>query len=349
MAVFQERMPQLRNEEEKRGWVVALPLPNLQTYLPRQLITFLPPLFECSLTAFAVGQPIVAEMYNHGKQMLETSMANFAAVQMEPVLLEPERNLEKIIQFIFQASNLGAEVLVFPECATTGYGLSLDEARAFSELIPGPSTNRISDVCRDTNCIVVVGMLEKDDEGNIFNTAVLLGADGLLGKYRKTHLPYLGVDRFLSPGTSINGPFDTLAGKFGLLVCYDLRFPEPIRVLALKGAQAILLPTAWPHSATIYPDFMAQSRSAENSLYLIAANRIGEERGTRYLGRSMIIGMNGEKLAEGTSDQEEILLAEIEPTLSENKNRIFTPGEYELNLFKDRRPELYDYLIYEMQ
>jgi predicted amidohydrolase len=268
-------------------------------------------------------------------------MAKFAAIQMQPVLLDPEKNLEKIIQFIYEASHIGAEVLVFPECSLSGYGLSLDEAQTFSEPIPGPAIKQITEACRDTHCIVAVGMLEKDSEGNIYNAAALLGADGLLGKYRKTHLPYLGVDRFLSRGDLIHGPFDTEVGKLGLLICYDLRFPEPIRVLALKGAHVILLPTAWPSAATLYPEFMAQSRSSENSLYLVAANRIGEERGTRYLGRSLIVGVNGEKLAEGRNDQEEILIAEVEPRLSENKKRIITPGEYELDLFKDRRPDLY--------
>jgi predicted amidohydrolase len=271
-------------------------------------------------------------------------MAKFAAIQMLPLLMDPENNLKKIIQYILDASRLGAEVLVFPECALSGYGLSFDEAQMVSEPIPGPTTKRIMEACRDTHCLVAVGMLEKDDEGNVYNAAALLGADGLLGKYRKTHLPFLGVDRFLSKGNSIQGPFDTEMGKLGLLVCYDLRFPEPIRILALRGAHVILLPTAWPTAATLYPEFMAQTRSSENSLYLVAANRIGEERGTRYLGRSLIVGVNGEKLAEGSIDQEEILIAEIEPRLSEKKKRIFTSGEYELDLFKDRRPELYDAL-----
>ena len=272
-------------------------------------------------------------------------MAKFAAVQMKPLLLEPEQNLERILRLTLEASDRGADVIVFPECALTGYGLSLEEAFTFSETIPGPATNRIANTCHNARCIVVLGMLEKDEDGNIYNSAVLLSADGLLGKYRKTHLPFLGVDRFLSRGTSIDGPFDTPIGKLGLLICYDLRFPEPIRVLALKGAHAILLPTAWPQSATLYPEFMAQSRSAENSVFLVAANRIGKERGTQYLGRSVITGINGEKLIEGTRNRQEILIAEIELKQSENKARIFTPGEYELDLFKDRNPELYDAIV----
>jgi predicted amidohydrolase len=263
---------------------------------------------------------------------------------MEPELLEPKTNTEKIVHLIHETSKFDAEVMVFPECVLTGYGLSLEEAEAVSESLPGPASNRISEVCQKIGCFVALGMLERDQTGNIFNTAVLLGPNGILGTYRKTHLPFLGVDRFLSKGSSIDGPFETPIGKFGLLICYDLRFPEPIRILALKGTQVILLPTAWPNSATHYPEFTAQSRSAENSLYLVAANRIGEERGTHYLGRSLIVGPNGEKLAEGTTEGEEILLAEIDPSHSDNKKRIFKSGEYELDLFQDRRPELYGYL-----
>jgi predicted amidohydrolase len=268
-------------------------------------------------------------------------MLKFTAIQMEPTILEPERNLEKVIDLISQASSLGTQVMVFPECTLTGYVLSLEEAEALSEPIPGPATERILEACRQTGSYVAIGMLEKGHKGDVFNTAVLIGSNGILGKYRKTHLPFLGIDRFLSPGTSINGPFDTPIGKVGLLICYDLRFPEPIRVLALKGAHVVLLSTAWPQTATLYPEFVAQSRSSENSLYIVAANRIGEERGTRYLGRSVITGPNGEKLAEGSNNKEEMITAEIDPSRSDDKQRIFKAGEFELDLFEDRRPELY--------
>jgi predicted amidohydrolase len=106
-----------------------------------------------------------------------------------------------------------------------------------------------------------------------------------------------------------------------------------------------LLPTAWPSSATLYPEFMAQSRSAENSLFLIAANRCGEERGTRYLGRSIITGPNGEILAEAGPSDDQIVCAEIDLSRSEAKRRVFIPGEYELDLFGDRRPDLYGALV----
>jgi predicted amidohydrolase len=244
-----------------------------------------------------------------------------------------------------EAAVMGARIAVFPECALTGYSLSAEEALEVAETIPGPRVSRLVAACKTEDMLAVVGTLEADEEGRVFNAAMLVGPTGLLGRYRKTHLPFLGVDRFLAAGGSITGPFETPAGKLGLLICYDLRFPEPIRTLALNGAQAVLLPTAWPAAATLYPEFMAQSRSAENSLFLVAANRCGEERGTRYLGRSIITGPNGEVLAEAGPTDDEILCAELDLARSDAKQRVFVPGEYELDLFGDRRPELYAALV----
>ncbi len=272
-------------------------------------------------------------------------MVKIAAVQMQTELMNPEANLASVISRLHDAALMGAKVAVFPECALTGYSLTAEEALDVAESIPGPRLTRLAAACETDDILAVVGTLEADEEGRVFNTAMLVGPEGLLGRYRKTHLPFLGVDRFLAAGGSIPGPFASPVGRLGLLVCYDLRFPEPIRALALNGAQAILLPTAWPASATLYPEFMAQSRSAENSLFLVAANRCGEERGTRYLGRSIISGPNGEVLGEAGATDDEILCAEMDLSHSDTKRRVFVPGEYELDLFEDRRPDLYGPLV----
>jgi predicted amidohydrolase len=268
-------------------------------------------------------------------------MPRYAAIQMQPTLLDPEANLAKVATWIREAHARGAQVVVFPECVLTGYALSAAEADAIAEPVPGLRTARLADACRDQDMLAVVGTIEADEEGRCFNTAVLLGPQGVLGRYRKAHLPFLGVDRFLAAGDAIGPPIETSAGRLGLLICYDLRLPEPARLLALAGAQALLLPTAWPASARLYPEFLARARAAENGLYLIAANRIGEERGTQYLGRSLIAGPDGEMLAEATPDQEQMLIADIDPARSDQKKRVFSPGEYELDLIGDRRPDLY--------
>ncbi len=191
----------------------------------------------------------------------------------------------------------------------------------------------------------MVGILEIDDRGRIYNTALVTGPDGILGRYRKTHLPHLGIDRFINSGEELLPPLKTPIGRVGTLICYDLRFPEPCRSLALMGAQIVLISTTWPSAATLYPDFVARTRAAENGVYLVASNRIGDERGALYLGHSLIIGPDGEVLAQAGGEEETILYADIDPSLSDQKQRVFIAGEYELDIFNDRRPKLYGEIV----
>jgi predicted amidohydrolase len=268
-------------------------------------------------------------------------MPKVAAIQMESSLLDPDSNLEAILAHLHSAAQEGAALAVFPETIVPGYNMSREEAARVAEPIPGPATDRLGEACRQEGICAVVGMIEAGPGSDLFNSAVLIGPDGPLERYRKTHLPLLGVDRYLSPGQAFAAPTGTSAGRVGILICYDLRFPEPIRCLALAGAQIVALPTAWPQAATLYPEYMARSRASENRVYLVAANHVGRERGTRYLGRSIIVAPSGEVLAQADSESETILLAEVDPSESDQKHLVFRPGEYELDLMKDRRPELY--------
>lgn len=268
-------------------------------------------------------------------------MPRFAAAQMENTLLDTEANLQKIIAGMEEAAASKADVVVFPECALSGYSLTATEARTVAEPIPGPHIEELIDACQKNHIIAAVGLIEKGSDERLFNTSALLGPNGILGVYRKTHLPYLGVDRFLAPGDELAGPFDTVAGRLGMLICYDLRFPEAARVLSLAGAQVILVSTAWPQAASLYSDYAARTRSAENGIYLVAANHFGQERETRYLGRSVITGPDGEMIAEAPPDRAAILYADVDLSRSDQKQRVFVPGEYELDLVNDRRPDLY--------
>jgi 5-aminopentanamidase len=268
-------------------------------------------------------------------------MVRVAAVQMQPALLDVPANLERVLESATQAAARGARLIVFPEMALNGYAITLDEAKALAQTIPGPATESLRATCAANGAAVVVGMLERDADGTLYNASVLVDEHGVRAAYRKTHLPLLGIDRYLAAGDSFAPPVDTPAGRVGLLICYDLRFPEPVRVHALRRAQIVALSTAWPAGATLYPEFMARSRAAENRIVLIAANRVGEERGTRYLGRSLIVAADGALLAEASPQAEELLLADIDPASSDVKRLVFEAGEYELDLFGDRRPELY--------
>ena len=267
------------------------------------------------------------------------------AAQFETRLMDPAANLAAMQTLLERAAAQGADLVAFPECAVSGYSLTLEEASRVAEPIPGPSTQALIQSCARLGLFAVVGVLEQDPDGVLFNSAALLGPQGVAGVYRKTHLPFLGVDRYLACGDDLPGPFPLPAGRVSLLICYDLRLPEPMRVLALAGAQLVVVSTAWPDTARLYADHLARTRAAENGVFLLAANHVGEERGTRYLGNSLIIGPDGEVLQQAGGEDEALLLAEIDLARADHKERLFVPGEYELDLMADRRPDLYHRLV----
>jgi predicted amidohydrolase len=268
-----------------------------------------------------------------------------AAAQLETRLMDPAANLEKMQSFLERASAQQVELVAFPECAVSGYSLTAEEAERFAEPIPGPSTQALVEACTGLGLHAVVGLLEQHPHGMLFNSAALLGPSGVHAVYRKTHLPCLGVDRFLASGDDLPGPFTLPNARLGLLICYDLRLPEPMRVLAWAGAQLVVVSTAWPNTARLYSEHLARTRAAENGVFLLAANHVGEERGTRYLGNSLILGPDGEVLQQAGEQEEALLVAEIDPSRADRKQRVFIPGEYELDLIADRRPDLYRRLV----
>jgi predicted amidohydrolase len=270
-----------------------------------------------------------------------------AVAQIEPRLGENDSNLETCLARLEQAVAAGAELLVLPECAIPGYMFdSAEEALPFAEEIPGPSTQALADACRRLGAHVVCGLLERDGD-LLYNSAVLVGPDGLVGSYRKTHLPFLGVDRFTAPGDELP-VYDTPLGRIGLEICYDLRFPEATRTLALKGAEIVAHPTNFPLAARVQTELITVARAAENRIFLLTANRVGKERRGEFCGWSQIVDPYGRRLAEASETEEALLLAEIDVEQARDKDYVI-PGEYELYLFGDRRPELYGALVEERE
>jgi predicted amidohydrolase len=280
-------------------------------------------------------------------RLLDSVEMHVAVAQTQPRLGENERNLEAGLARFDEAVAAGAELLVLPECAIPGYMFeSLDEAMPFAEEIPGPTTEALEEACRRLGAHVVCGLLER--EGDVlYNAAVLVGPDGLIGSYRKTHLPFLGVDRFTTPGDELP-VFDTPIGRIGLEICYDLRFPEVTRALALRGAEIVAHPTNFPMAAKVQTEVITLARAAENRIYLLTANRVGKERWGEFCGWSQIIDPFGKRLAEADETEEKLLVADIDLEKARDKDYVI-PGEYELYLFGDRRPGLYGALVEEMQ
>jgi len=270
-----------------------------------------------------------------------------AVAQLEPKLAEKERNLDACLTRLEEAAREGAELTVFPECAIPGYMFdSAEEALPYAEELPGPTVEAFERECRRLGVHAITGLLERDGD-TLYNASILVGPDGLIGSYRKTHLPFLGVDRFVTPGDELK-VYDTALGRIGLLICYDLRFPEVTRTLALHGADLVTLPTNFPMAARLQCEVIAPARAAENRIYLLVANRVGKERTGEFCGLSQIVDPYGKRLAETGETEQTLLFADVDVEKARDKDYV-VPGEYELYLFGHRRPELYGALVEETQ
>jgi predicted amidohydrolase len=267
-----------------------------------------------------------------------------AGVQMDVELGAVGVNLDRIESRLTEAAGEGAKLVVFPECAATGYCFqSADEARELAEEIPGPITERVAAMCRGLDAHVVFGMIERDGE-RLFNAAVLVGPGGVLGSYRKIHLPYLGLDMFTTPGDRLFRVDHVADVRIGMLICYDGSFPESARSLSLLGADVVVLPTNWPPGAETTAEYVTNARAVENNVYFMAVNRVGVERGFRFIGHSKIAGPFGNTLAEARGTDEAILYAEIDPHKARRKHLVRVPGKHEIDRMADRRPEMYGLL-----
>lgn len=265
-----------------------------------------------------------------------------AAVQIEPRLNEEDRFLKKVCDLLKSAAAEKASLVIFPELALSGL------MRATSETVPGPSTEVLAAKAKEYGVYVVVGLLERYKE-KFYNTAVLIGPGGIVGKYRKIHLWYPSEDEIpVEPGDLGYPVFTTNIGKIGMMICYDSWFPEPARVLALNGAEIIAVPTyTGLHSEF---DYIFRTRALENHVWIVGANGIATLEGKgivwRIVGRSQIVSIFGEVLAEASSEKEETIYAKID-TKAATRNKQLLPGvEWKKSdLFWARKPETYDAIM----
>lgn len=276
-------------------------------------------------------------------------MLKIAGVQMDVAIGQNERNLDRIVAAVEETTRNGARLTVFPECAVSGYCFdSLEEAREFAEPLDDPGTSptvrRLAEVCGATDSFAVAGLLEIDGP-RLFNACVLVGPAGLVGSYRKIHLPMLGIDRFTAPGDRPPQVHAADELKLGMNICYDGSFPELSRVMALDGADVIVLPTNWPPAAECFAAHTINTRAMENHVYYMSVNRIGTERGFHFIGASRICDPTGKVIAAAEHDDEAILYAEIDLAWARNKHLIRTPGKHEIHRWHDRRPEFYGRIV----
>jgi len=264
-----------------------------------------------------------------------------AAVQTDPKLMQVKENLENMVKATREAARNKANLIVFPECSLTGYVFSSrEEALPYAETIPGPSTEELLSVCRELDVYVVFGLLEKEGD-RLFNALSFVGPKGFAASYRKNHLPFLGIDRFVDKGDRPFQVHSTTIGNIGLHICYDVLFPESARIMALLGADIVVLSTNFPHGRGDALNCVARARTIENKVNMVTSDRVGAERGFNFAGLSNVVDVTGEILSIASPDKEEIVYGEVSLEAARQKHRVFIPGEWEIDNIGHRRPEIY--------
>ena len=270
-------------------------------------------------------------------------MPRVACVQMDVKYGDREANTQHIVDFLHQLKGQAVDIAVFPECVIGGYCIETEEQRHEIGVSATSSyIQRIQMSVNETDIHAIFGFAEAAIDG-YYNTAALLTPGEPARFYRKTHLPELGYDRFVKLGDHLP-VFETKFGMIGILICFDIRFPEASRILALQGADAIILPTNWPKGADVSADVLAVARAVENKVFMITCNRVGTENGFSFIGKSKIISPMGRLLAS-TADTEDVLVADADFSESRNKRNVTIPGRHETTVFESRRPELYGSIL----
>lgn len=267
-----------------------------------------------------------------------------ACVQFEPVFGDVDANLAAMEARIRKAHRQGATVIVLPELADTGYVFhDIDEVAALTAPIPdGRSAQHLAALAAKLRLHIVSGLAEREGE-RFFNSAVLCGPEGYIGKYRKLHL-WNREKLFFQPGDLGLPVFDTSIGRIGLAICYDGWFPETFRQLALNGARLVCVPTNWvpmpgqERGVEPMANILHKAAAHSNAVYIACADRIGVERGQPFIGSSLIVGPRGQPLAGPASyDGEEILIADVSLSDIEDSRRLSERND----VIGDRRPDVY--------
>jgi predicted amidohydrolase len=256
-----------------------------------------------------------------------------AAIQFNITFGKIDRNLAKVEAAFDRVASQGVKLAVLPEMWSAGY----DYKRLVRHAAETPRV--IEALCRQTAelDLVVVGSLPEEDDGRIYNTAYVIDRGELVGSYRKLHMfSTMGEDRFLSPGDKTL-VVSTSVGCLGIAICYDVRFPEMFRKMALEGAEIICLPAEWPKPRQEHWRTLLRARAMENQLFIVATNCCGIQSKLDFFGMSLLLSSRGEVLAEGGETEAELVATFNYQDMVEYRAQI--------NCYADRRPEVYGILL----
>jgi N-carbamoylputrescine amidase len=281
-------------------------------------------------------------------RMHEEATVKIACIQMEPIVGEKERNVQRSLGLIEEAAVNGAHLLVMPELCNSGYVFdSREEAFALAEEIPnGPTCQSWAEATQKHGLYIVAGINERDGQA-LYNTAVVIGPSGHLGKFRKVHL-WNEENLFFERGNLGFPVVRTPLGRIATFICYDGWFPESFRLCALQGADIVCIPTNWvpiPGQAEdreAMANILCMAAAHSNSLFVAAADRVGVERGQPFIGQSVIVSYTGWPIGSAASrDREEVIYAEVNLADARRKRNW---NEFN-QVLRDRRTDVYDEML----
>ncbi len=255
---------------------------------------------------------------------------NLGLAQLRSSLFEKETNLRRVLEAMAMASSKQANYVLFPELYTTGYFLG-ERVFDLAETLEGETITRIREQAKRLNTGAIIGFPEREGD-NIFNSAAFISRQGeILGTYRKCHL-FDHEKRYFSAGEQVP-VIEAPEGKFGIMITYDMEFPEQARVLAIKGAQVILILSSNMIPYQPYQHIYLRARAIENHVFVATTNKVGLENDTLFFGESEIIHPTGTSLYKSLNNED---LAVVPITLAETST-----SKGVLNYMENRRPELY--------
>jgi agmatine deiminase len=263
---------------------------------------------------------------------------------------DPDLNMKKAAEKIKKAAQRGAQIICLPELYRTQYFPQEEkqDPTKLAETIPGESTRTFSNLAKELNVVIILPLFEKSKKGNLYNSATVIDTDGkVLGTYRKTHVPqdpYFYEKNYFKPGDTGYKVFNTTYGHVGVLICYDQWFPEPARILTLKGADIIFYPTAigWIMGETSADGnwndawkTVQRGHAIANGVHIAAVNRVGEEGQLKFWGNSFVCDSFGKVLGEASGEKEEILLVKTDFGMNERIREGW-------GFLQNRRPDTYE-------
>ncbi|RKQ33510.1 carbon-nitrogen family hydrolase [Oceanobacillus halophilus] len=259
-----------------------------------------------------------------------------AIFQMDIIAGKPEQNRKKMEVWVKEmVEKENPDMVVFPEMWTTAY--TLPQLEGIADTNGEPTTSFLKDLAKAYHINVVGGSIANKKNGKFYNSSLVINREGeVVYKYDKIHLvPMLDEPKYLAAGEERTEIFELDGIKMGLIICYDLRFPELARSLALKGAQILYVVAEWPTARKEHWKALQIARAIENQYYVVSCNRVGQYDGEEFAGTSMVIDPWGNTLQEGSETEEETL---VQAVSLEKVPQI----RKDVPIFSSRRPDMYE-------